>query len=304
MTTWSRPGGLFLGIALLSLGGTGPTGGAPEVEVGFLPAEPSPGGFVQLTLSPRPDGSLGSVGARMAEQPVFFEQDSLGIWHSLAGIPVSAKDSIALTLDLVGPDGGLGDTVVYLPVREADFPIERLSVAPRFSARPDSALASRVRAEISRAARISREALRTPRLWSGPFSRPRTTRVTSRYGTGREFNGEIQSRHLGVDLAGTSGESVLAPNRAVVALVDQFYYGGNVVYLNHGGGVVTAYMHLSEALVTAGDTVSRGMPIGRVGATGRVTGAHLHWIARYGSVTLDPLSLEGLRVEVFGAPPR
>jgi murein DD-endopeptidase MepM/ murein hydrolase activator NlpD len=73
--------------------------------------------------------------------------------------------------------------------------------------------------------------------------------------------------------------------------VDDFYLGGNVVYLDHGAGLVTGYLHLSRTDVAAGDRVERGQIIGRVGATGRVTGPHLHWLARYGRVTLNPMTL-------------
>jgi murein DD-endopeptidase MepM/ murein hydrolase activator NlpD len=81
----------------------------------------------------------------------------------------------------------------------------------------------------------------------------------------------------------------------VVALVDNFFLAGNVVYIDHGGGLVTAYFHLSKPLVSAGDTVARGQVIGLVGATGRVTGPHLHWAARYGAITVNPLDLVSLK---------
>jgi murein DD-endopeptidase MepM/ murein hydrolase activator NlpD len=84
---------------------------------------------------------------------------------------------------------------------------------------------------------------------------------------------------------------VHAPARGVVALVDEFFLGGGVIYIDHGAGLVTAYLHLSEQLVSEGDLVEPGQLIGRVGATGRVTGPHLHWIVRYGTITVDPLSL-------------
>ena len=91
------------------------------------------------------------------------------------------------------------------------------------------------------------------------------------------------------------GEPVLAPARGIVALVDTFYLGGNVVYLDHGDGLVTAYLHLSEQEVAEGEIVEPGQLIGRVGATGRVTGPHLHWIVRYGVITVDGTSLLGLQ---------
>jgi murein DD-endopeptidase MepM/ murein hydrolase activator NlpD len=101
----------------------------------------------------------------------------------------------------------------------------------------------------------------------------------------------VQSRHMGTDFAGAVGAPVVAAADGVVALVDAFHLGGNVVYLDHGGGLVTAYLHLSEASVQRGERVRSGQQIGRVGATGRVTGPHLHWIVRYGSITVDPMSL-------------
>ncbi len=111
----------------------------------------------------------------------------------------------------------------------------------------------------------------------------------------------MTSRHLGVDFRGAVGEPVRAANRGVVALVDNYFLAGNVVYIDHGGGVVTAYFHLSKPLVAAGDTVVRGQRIGLVGATGRVTGPHLHWAARYGTITVNPLDLVALGRNWYGA---
>jgi hypothetical protein len=82
-----------------------------------------------------------------------------------------------------------------------------------------------------------------------------------------------------------------AHTRGIVVLVDNFFLAGNVVYIDHGGGVVTAYFHMSKPLVHVGETVKRGQVIGLVGSTGRVTGPHLHWAARYGANTVNPLDL-------------
>jgi murein DD-endopeptidase MepM/ murein hydrolase activator NlpD len=99
---------------------------------------------------------------------------------------------------------------------------------------------------------------------------------------------------MGLDFAGTVGAPVRAVNRGVVRIVDDFYLGGNVVYIDHGGGVVTGYFHMSKPLVAVGDTVARGQIIGLVGSTGRVTGPHLHWSARYGALAVNPLDLLAL----------
>jgi murein DD-endopeptidase MepM/ murein hydrolase activator NlpD len=175
-----------------------------------------------------------------------------------------------------------------------------LRVAPAFGRQPDSATRARIERESSRAVEVARQAHGTPRLWERPFVAPRDTRITSRFGGGREYNGTITSRHMGTDFAGATGTPVRATNRGVVRIVDAFFYGGNVIYLDHGAGVSTAYLHLSEQLVAPGDTVQRGQVIGRVGATGRVTGPHLHFIARYGAVTVDPMSLLSVATDSSG----
>jgi len=171
--------------------------------------------------------------------------------------------------------------------------MEKLSVAPQFGKPPDPATAARIKAESERALEVGRRSHQTQRLWQGGFTSPRPGRVTSSFGDGRQFNGVIQSRHMGVDFPGAQGEPVRCPNRGVVALVADFYLGGKVVYVDHGAGLVTGYLHLSRADVAIGDQVERGQIIGRVGATGRVTGPHLHWLARYGRLTLNPMTLLG-----------
>jgi murein DD-endopeptidase MepM/ murein hydrolase activator NlpD len=167
----------------------------------------------------------------------------------------------------------------------------RLDVAPRFGGPLVAATSARV-ARVNRLALVDgRRAHDSPPRWTAPFLRPRASAISSRFGAGRTFNGQVSSRHLGVDFRGAVGAPVRAANRGVVVLVDTFFLGGRVVYLDHGGGITTGYLHLSRALVSPGDTVARGETIGLVGATGRVTGPHLHWTARYGAITVNPLDL-------------
>jgi murein DD-endopeptidase MepM/ murein hydrolase activator NlpD len=141
---------------------------------------------------------------------------------------------------------------------------------------------------------VSTRSHETPRMWELPFVAPRESRITSGFGHGRVFNGQVQSRHTGTDFAGAVGAPVRAPARGIVALVDDFYLGGGVIYIDHGAGLVTAYLHLSAKEAAEGDVVERGQMIGRIGATGRVTGPHLHWIVRYGGHTVDAMSLVNL----------
>lgn len=210
-----------------------------------------------------------------------------------AAVPIDSSQGITLFLACRGGGGAIKQDSLRLSTSAGTYRLERLKVAPRFGAKPDSALAARQAAEAARAAAVSRAAHDTPRLFAQPFRAPRPSRITSGFGSGRQFNGTVTSRHMGTDYAGATGAPVYAANRGVVRLVDRFYLGGNVVYVDHGEGLVTAYLHLSRARVAEGDTVARGQRIGDVGATGRVTGPHLHFIARFGQITVDPKSLIG-----------
>ncbi len=228
--------------------------------------------------------------ATAAGEPLHFSRSNDTL-VARAAVPVDSV--LGVTVQLTCGDGTTQS--FRLPVTSGSYPMEKLSVAPRFGARPDSAIAARTQREAAQAAAVSRNAHLTPMLWSEPFIAPRSSRITSGFGNGRTFNGAVTSRHTGTDYAGAIGAPVRAINRGVVRIVDSFYLGGNVVYIDHGAGVVSAYLHLSKATVAVGDTVQRSAIIGSVGATGRVTGPHLHLITRYGNISVDSRSLIGNR---------
>jgi murein DD-endopeptidase MepM/ murein hydrolase activator NlpD len=223
-------------------------------------------------------------------EPLHLAVGDDGVVRALIAVPFDDTDSLPVTLIRAGATGAPETLRVALPVSQGEYRSEQLRVAAKYAA-PDSAAAARIQSEVERARAVSRGAHDTPRAWSAPFRRPRPGRITSGFGTAREFNGVVSSRHLGTDFAGAVGAPVYAANTGVVALTGTFYLAGNVVYLDHGGGLVTGYFHLSRADVTPGVIVQRGQLIGRVGRSGRVTGPHLHWIARYGGITVDPMSL-------------
>lgn len=227
---------------------------------------------------------------KVAGEPLHFHENGDSLF-ALAAIPVDSIKGVSLTLRC---DDGTR-TNVRIPTQSGAYPLEKLTVAPEFSAPPDSALTERMRKETALAAEVSRASHSTPRLWTKTFRAPRDSRITSAFGGGRTFNGAVTSRHMGTDFAGAVGAPVHATNRGVVRLIGAFYLGGNVIYIDHGEGIVSAYLHLSKQLVAVGDTVQQGTVIGHVGATGRVTGPHLHFIARYGQITVDAKTLLTLR---------
>ena len=251
------------------------------------PVTPHAGSLFRVTILSshaglRPD----EISASVSGEPLHFHAvgDSL---FAIAAVPIDSTKGVNIALRC-NNDASI---VTRIRTQSGAYPLEKLTVAPRFSAPPDSALSARMSREAAEAATVSRESHNTPRLWNAPFDKPRATRITSAFGGGRIFNGQVTSRHMGTDFAGAVGEPVRATNRGIVRLIGAFYLGGNVVYIDHGEGIVTAYLHLSKQLVAIGDTVEQGAIIGNVGATGRVTGPHLHFIARYGQITVDPLTL-------------
>ena len=287
--------GVLLLITLPGLGLYWPDGPTPPtLDLTWAPSQPVQGSVVRLTVrldTLDPTADITAVKGLMARQALHFESDGAGGFQALGGIPITAADSIRLELTLLHRTGSSERIVRYLPIERGQFSSTQLRVDPRFVDPPDSALSVRIAAERDSVRRVTRGSHATPRMWTEAFALPRDSRLTSPFGQRREFNGEVRSLHLGTDLAGQVGAPVAATNRAVVALVGDFYYSGSLVYLDHGHGLMTAYLHLSKIFVAVGDTVERGEIIGRVGASGRVTGPHLHWTARYGDVLVSPLSL-------------
>ena len=135
------------------------------------------------------------------------------------------------------------------------------------------------------------------RYWTGTFSPPlRSMQPRGNFGRRRVFNGEPRAPHTGEDLRATAGTSVYAPQSGKVVLARNMFFAGNTVIVDHGLGLYTFYAHLSAFSVQEGDIVKTGQRLGRVGATGRVTGAHLHWSARLGEARIDPLQLLELKM--------
>lgn len=255
--------------------------------VRWSPGTPRAGTLFSVRMRASATGNNATIiAATVAGEPIHFRHvgDSS---IALAAVPIDSTNGV--TLDIRCESGA--DVSIRIVTDGGNYRLERLRVAPRFSAAPDSALSARMQREADQAAAVSRNAHDTPRLWTGAFATPRSSRITSGFGGGRTFNGTVTSRHMGTDFAGVVGAPVRATNRGIVRLVGAFYLGGNVIYVDHGEGIVTAYLHLSRQLVQVGDTVAQGAVIGAVGATGRVTGPHLHFIARYGAITVDPASL-------------
>lgn len=288
---------------LVGLSGIAPVAIAQQPSIVVEPAEAVPGSIVRFALAARTEDSVVAVRGTMAGEPLRFLAADSGRFHAIGAVPTEASDSLAASVLLTRASGVVDSLRVTVVVAHVEVPTTepRLAVSQRFTRPLDAKTQARIARENELARKVGRAAHDSPPRWTADFLKPRDSRITSEFGTGRMFNGTVASRHLGVDYAGAVGAQVRAANRGVVALVDTFFLAGRLVYIDHGGGVVTGYFHLSKPLVAKGDTVKRGQVIGLVGATGRVTGPHLHWTARYGALTVNPADLLKLAATDYSA---
>lgn len=183
-----------------------------------------------------------------------------------------------------------GESTRRLKIADYPYPTEQITgVAEKYVAPPPGELERIAREQQVVAALFRRDG---PRRFALPLGGPLATLpVGGRFGARRVFNGEPRSPHGGTDFRAAAGTPVLAPADGVVALAAEHYFAGRAVYLDHGDGLISMAFHLSEILVRDGESVERGQIIGRVGATGRVTGPHLHFALRWRGERVDPALL-------------
>ncbi len=224
----------------------------------------------------------------------FARLEARGDWFGVGAVPIGRSDPATLTLRMEFEDGATYEQTTRIAVEGTTYPSSSLSVDPRYSSPPPEVL-ERIRRE-SALVRRTLETVTPEWRIEGPFRAPRPLDVTSPFGQARMFNGELRSRHTGVDLRGRTGEPVYAAAAGRVALARELYFAGNAVFIDHGLGVYTGYYHLSRIEVEEGDEVDAGTLLGEVGATGRVTGAHLHWYLAVDGDAVDASSLLEMRL--------
>tara|TARA_B100001123_G_scaffold163941_1_gene188877 strand:- start:47497 stop:48354 length:858 start_codon:yes stop_codon:yes gene_type:complete len=247
-------------------------------------------------------GEVVVIEVRSANEPVsiyavafgrgvrFYWSEMDETWRGLIGIdletaPGKYQVEIRATID----NGEIIQEVYTLQVEKKDFPTRHLKVNPNFVNPPEEVI-ERITREAKTIADIFAKSSHV-RHWSGEFRAPVPGNSTSGFGRRSVYNGEPRSPHSGTDFRAGSGTSVKAPNIARVVLTGELYFSGNVVILDHGWGLYSYFAHLSSIDVIEGEMVATGQVVGKVGATGRVTGPHLHWTARLNGARVDPISL-------------
>jgi len=262
-----------------------PPAGAATLSVS--PSSARPGDVVLVSV----EGAEVAPSGTLAGRTLAF-WGAGGKWHALAPLPLETPVGTASAEVLAGEPLAAG-----LEVVEPAFRSTTLSVPPRFVEPPP-----RAKRRIAADRKAFKEAFDRPfepPRFDGPFDWPRRADSTGRFGDRRTFNGKQASVHYGLDLDGPVGAPVLSSNGGTVVLTRDCYMSGRTVVLWHGAGVFSLYFHLSEIEVAAGQTVGRGDLVGRVGATGRVTGPHLHWSVKVDGLYVDPESI--LRIDPTAA---
>jgi len=211
-------------------------------------------------------------------------------WVALAGVDVEqAAGPSTLRISAQLDNGGPLDLSQTIEIHPAHYRTGKLTVQPKFvEPGPDEQKIIAADADVK--AKVFASSASEP-LWHGNFRAPVLAQPTDSFGTRRMFNGKLASIHKGMDFRAAKGTVVRASNSGVVVLARPLYYEGNCVIIDHGLGLYTVSMHFSRIDVHEGQRVVAGDKLGLSGATGRVTGPHLHWAVRWEGAYLDPAKL-------------
>jgi len=247
----------------------------------------SQGTAVQLAFPNQPGLKSIEVDWQKKKIPAFLVGDK---WITVIGVdldmkPGDQKADVLLTMD----DGRIEKQEAVIKVERTKFPTTELKVEDKYVqlSPPDLARANREAKELE----AIHSTITDEMLWHEPFSSPIAGGTGSNFGHRRVFNGESRAPHSGADLRATTGTPIHATNSGRVVLAKNLFFTGNTVLVDHGLGIYSLYAHLSRVDVKVGETVENGQVVGLAGATGRVTGPHLHWGMRVQGARVDPFSL-------------
>ena len=245
-----------------------------EVAVSHRARGLFPGEAVLLRVAA--SGPLTAVRATAFDETVRFYQVADGVWHGLVGIDLLVEPGDHDVALRIMPVTGVTIARVYtLSVAHKAYQTRQLTVAPRY-VEPPPEVGERIAREARQQAAIFATAT-DARLWRGSWGLPVAGQATSAFGSRSVFNGQARSPHSGADFRAAEGTPVTAPNVGTVVLTGDTYFSGGSLILDHGWGLYSYFAHLSKILVEKGDLVESGQVVGHAGATGRVTGPHLHW---------------------------
>jgi murein DD-endopeptidase MepM/ murein hydrolase activator NlpD len=279
---------ILLALAVYALSTPAAGQGGTALTVSASSRTLQPGSVVLLTV--RSGGPLASLSGHVFGRPVRFWSTAQPIeWHGFVAADLEAKPG-SYDVNVSGTDvrGTAVTGMAALTVMSKRFETRRLTVDDGF-VNPPAAEAERIAREAKRLASLFTQ--NGPRLWRGSFQAPVPGEATSSFGRLTVLNGSPRGRHQGADFRAATGTPVRAPNGGRIVLAEDLYFSGNTIVIDHGLGMFSLLAHLSRLDVMAGRDVARGDVLGASGATGRVTGPHLHWALRLSEFSVDPLSV-------------
>jgi len=290
-----RPGCsvLLIGLALVALAVQGRADKRPVVS--WQPLSLSNGSPVLFEI--HTSAKLQSVSAAWLGHDIsFFKPSGAGkIWYGLGGISLTTTPgSYDLRVKEMFANGQIGEITRKIKIVRAVYPKVAVKVAKQYT-EPTPQQLTAISADKDVKSKVF-GAVSAQRLWERRFVSPVSAPVSDVFGTARVFNEQVQSRHQGLDFAVPPGTDVHAINSGVVILARPMFFEGDCVVIDHGQGLLSLYLHLSEFKVKEGQEVRSGELIGLSGGTGRATGPHLHLAVRWQGVYISPAILLKLQI--------
>jgi murein DD-endopeptidase MepM/ murein hydrolase activator NlpD len=253
------------------------------------PAKPVNGSPILLEI--KAPSMLNALAGKWQDHVIYFEFDSKSkTWYGIAGTSVTAAPGrYPLTLSGTTLSNEKVSFQQQITISRGKYPSASVKVATKFT-EPNPLQQEEIKKDQAVKDEVFKR-VAPEQQWEGKFVPPVQARISDVFGTRRVFNGRVQSVHQGLDYGVPAGTPVLALNRGTVLLARPLYFEGNCVVIDHGQGLLTMYLHLSEFKVKEGETVQRGAQIGISGGTGRATGPHLHVAVRWQGLYLNPATL-------------
>jgi hypothetical protein len=304
MTIWLRRG-VWLGLLVWAgLGVAGRAQDGPALPAAYRNVFWQPNVLEQGSVTffsvemARPAARV--TGRFLGKEVRFFKGEKPGVWYALSGVDLETKPGtydLVVTAAVAGR--GLVRAVKKIDVGEANFKEGDVTVPDNF-VNPDAAGKRQIALDVVAKGRAYARSAPRP-LWSGDLIKPVDVPSTPSFGETRLLNEELTSQHRGTDFPAHEGSIVEASNAGTVVLAREMFYEGNCIIIDHGLNFFTIYMHLSKMNVSVGDKVTKRQHIGLSGATGRVTGPHLHVGVRWDGAYINPVKLFALTLPDTGA---
>ncbi|MEK6681887.1 MAG: M23 family metallopeptidase [Nitrospirota bacterium] len=265
-----------------------------SIKTSFKPEKIKQGDILYLTVKANP-GVYRTEGTFL-NKPIPFYENSNKEKAALIGIDMNTEPGVyTLSITFENEKGKKIKKNYKVKVRPAKFGIQRLTL-PKEMVELDEETLKRVRAEQEKIGKVW-DIFTEEYLWEGNFIAPAEGELSSNFGLRRIINGEPRNPHNGIDFAAPEGAPVYAPNHGRVVFIDEQFFSGKSLIIDHGRELFSMYFHLSEIVVKDGEEIKKGRLIAKVGKSGRATGPHLHWGMRLNGARVNPISIVNLPLE-------